>query len=140
MRSIRVLALGVFRKGDRVLLARGRDPATGAPFLRPLGGGVEFGERAAEALRREIGEELGAPVGEPRLLGVLENRFEYAGRPGHEVVFVFEARFADASWYERELAVVEEGAGWEAVEWVPLDALAGGATPLTPDGILALLG
>lgn len=137
---IRVLALAIIRAGDRVLVARGRDPLTGEAFHRPLGGGVEFGESAAEALAREMWEELGAAITEPRLLGVLESRFVYAGRQHHEVSFVLETRFADPSWYERrDLAVIEEGAGWEALEWIALPAFASGAMRLVPDGLLPLL-
>jgi ADP-ribose pyrophosphatase YjhB (NUDIX family) len=138
--GIRVLAIGVFRVGDRVLVARGIDPASGEPFYRPLGGGVEFGERAATALRREIEEELGAAIEHPRLLGVLENLFEYDGEPRHEIVFVFDARFSDAAWYERaELPVTEAGTGWEPARWVTLQALAAGAERVVPDGLFSLL-
>jgi ADP-ribose pyrophosphatase YjhB (NUDIX family) len=137
---IRVLAIGVFRAGDRVLLARGTDPVTGEAFYRPLGGGVEFGERAADALAREITEELGTTIEEPRLLGVLENRFQYAGRPHHEIVFVFDARFSDPAWYARDaLPVVEAGTGWEDARWISIQALAAGSEQVTPDGLLALL-
>ncbi len=124
----------------RVLVARGVDPATGEPFYRPLGGGVEFGETAAAAVRREIMEELGASIDAPTQLGVLENVFEYAGRPGHEIVFVFDARFSDPSMYQRpELPVTETGSGWRAARWMSIEALAAGAEPLYPDGLLSLL-
>lgn len=138
--EIRVLAIAVFREGDRILVARGVDPGTGEPFYRPLGGGVEFGERAEAALRREIAEELGGTIEEPRLLGVLENVFEYAGRAGHEIVFVFDARFSDPSWYLRpELPVTEAGTGWEPARWLPIEALSSGPERLVPHGLLALL-
>jgi ADP-ribose pyrophosphatase YjhB (NUDIX family) len=138
--DIRVLAIAVFREGDRVLVARGVDPASGEPFYRPLGGGVEFGERAAAALRREIAEELGATIEEPHLLGVLENLFGYAGRPRHEVVFVFDARFSDPAWYLREeLPVTEAGTGWEPARWIAIEALSSGAERVVPDGLLLLL-
>jgi ADP-ribose pyrophosphatase YjhB (NUDIX family) len=138
--AIRVLAIAVFRAGDRILVARGVDPSSGAGFYRPLGGGVELGERAADALRREIREELGATIEDPRLLGVLENLFEYAGRPGHEIIFVFDARFSDPSLYLRaELPVTEPGTGWEAARWVGIEALSSGPEPLVPDGLLRLL-
>lgn len=133
MSHIRVVALGLMRNGERVLVARGRDPVTGEVFHRPLGGGVEFGERAADALRREMREELGAEITEPRLIGVLENRFEYDGRPGHEIVFVFDAEFADRGWYEREPVMMEEG--WEAVQWTPVAEV----IRLVPEGLLDLL-
>jgi ADP-ribose pyrophosphatase YjhB (NUDIX family) len=138
--GIRVLAIGLFREGDRVLVARGVDPATGEPFYRPLGGGVEFGENAEAALRREIAEELGGTIEDPRLTGVLENIFEYAGRPGHEIIFVFDARFGDASWYLRpELPVTEVGTGWEPARWISIEALSSGPERLVPDGLLKLL-
>ncbi len=139
--EIRVLAIAVFREGDRILVARGVDPATGEPFYRPLGGGVEFGERAETALRREMAEELGGTIEDVRLMGVLENIFEYAGRPGHEIIFVFDARFSDPSWYLRpELPVTEAGTGWEPARWISIEALSSGPERLVPSGLLALLG
>lgn len=137
---IKVLAIGLFRVGDRILVARGVDPASGEAFYRPLGGRVEFGERAADTLAREIAEELGGTVEETRLLGVLENLFEYDGRPQHEVVFVCDARLGDPSWYGRsELPVVEAGTGWEPARWVSVEDLAAGPERLVPGGLLALL-
>jgi ADP-ribose pyrophosphatase YjhB (NUDIX family) len=137
---IRVLAIGVFREGDRILVARGVDPVTGEPFYRPLGGGVEFGERAETALRREIAEELGGTIEDVRLIGVLENVFEYAGLPRHEIIFVFDARFGDPSWYLRpELPVTEAGTGWEPARWLSIEALSSGPERLVPDGLLAQL-
>ena len=101
--------------------------------------GVELGERAADAVVREIAEELGATLLEPRLLGVLENIFTYDGEPGHEVVFVYAGRLAEGD-------VLPEGGGEFAdngvpmwVEWRPLDD-ASVDLPLYPDGIGSLLG
>jgi ADP-ribose pyrophosphatase YjhB (NUDIX family) len=139
--DIRVLAICVFREGDRILVAGGTDPANGAPFYRPLGGGVEFGERAEIALRREISEELGGTIEEPRLLGVLENVFEYDGRPRHEIVFVFDARFSDPSWYERtELPVTEAGTGWRAALDPGRDARVGSGTSRARGPVVAAPG
>lgn len=74
---IRPLALVLFRRDDgAILVAPGFDPVKQQRFYRPLGGGIEFGERAEDALRREIQEEIGAELRAPRLLGVLENTFE----------------------------------------------------------------
>ena len=65
------LALCVFRRADgALLLAFGHDHVKGQDFYRPLGGHIEFGERAEEAARREIMEELGAAVDGLRLLGI----------------------------------------------------------------------
>ncbi|HEX5723978.1 MAG TPA: NUDIX domain-containing protein [Longimicrobiaceae bacterium] len=131
-------AVAVCRHGDRVLVERGYDASCGKHFYRAIGGRVEFGERAADALSREWREEFGLRLEEVRLLGVLENLFTYEGRSEHEIVFVFAARIADAHAYDRdELASVE--AGHEPAVWVPVAELAAGGVPLHPDGILALV-
>src|SRR5262249_25090925 len=70
--EVRRVAICVFRHADRILVARGHDALKGQHFMRPLGGRIEFGELAADALRREIREELNAEIHEPELLGVLE--------------------------------------------------------------------
>lgn len=83
-------------------------------------------------------EEFGAEIRDVRPLGTLENIFDYHGRPGHEVVFVFETRFVESSFYAAERIVGTEGGGTriEAI-WIdvsePLDR------PLYPNGLLELL-
>lgn len=137
MPKIRHLAICVFRHQGRILIAPGYDDVKQQRFFRPLGGGVKFGELAVDALRREIREELGLEFESPVQLGVLENRFEYRGRPGHEIVFVFDAAFVDASVYARpEVPIAEPG--WDGpAEW--LDLRKPLSAPLYPDGLEALL-
>lgn len=130
-------AVAVCRDGDRVLVEHGCDAVGGERFFRAIGGSIEFGERAADAARREWREELGIEIADVRLLGVLENRFTYEGAPGHEIVFVFEARAADPATAER-IGIDPAGLRHEAV-WVPLAELAAGGPPLRPDGVLRLL-
>jgi ADP-ribose pyrophosphatase YjhB (NUDIX family) len=79
MNRIRPIALCVIRRGDHLLVEHGFDPVKREHFFRPPGGGIEFGERAVDALRREIREEFGAELAGPRLLGVVENVFRYGG-------------------------------------------------------------
>jgi len=136
--GFRPLALAIFRDGPRILVedSEAWDPRD--RFYRPPGGGVEFGERAIEALRREMGEEFGAEISDVRQLGTLESIFEYQGRPGHEIVFVFEARFVDRSFYEAERIVGTEGDGVR-IEAIWIDVSAPLDRPLYPDGMLALL-
>lgn len=137
--QIRPKAFCVFRHGDRILVGHGFDSVKQEPFYRPLGGAIEFGERAAETLRREIREELGVEIVDPRLIGVLETIFTCEGVPGHEVVFVFDARFSDKELYARsQLAVAEEG--WQhRATWERISELAAGAVPIYPEGLLSLL-
>lgn len=89
--SIRPVAVVVLRQGGQVLLCEGYDRVKARTFLRAPGGGIEFGETAADATRREIREEFDIELAELRLLGVLENLFTLEGNQGHEIVFVFEA-------------------------------------------------
>lgn len=138
--AIRPKAVCVVRRGAEILVSPAADSVKGESYYGPLGGGVEFGERAADAVRREMMEELGAELADVRLLGVLENIFTYEGRPGHEIVFVFVGRFADASLYERdELRWTEsDGTEWLA-QWMPLEHFAPGGPPLYPAGLYELL-
>jgi 8-oxo-dGTP pyrophosphatase MutT (NUDIX family) len=56
---IRVIAIFVFRDGDRILVAKCADDVKQDMFARPLGAVVEFGETSVQAIVREIREELG---------------------------------------------------------------------------------
>jgi 8-oxo-dGTP pyrophosphatase MutT (NUDIX family) len=74
-------------------------------FHRLVGGGVEPGERSVDAVVREVGEELGTTLIEPRLLGVVESIYVNEGGPGHEVVFVYAGELADPD-------IIPPGGGW----------------------------
>lgn len=137
---IRAVALGVIRRGGSVLVARERDRVTGQRYHRPPGGGVEFGERAEDALRRELAEELGLACGAVRLLGVIENLFAFEGRPGHEIVFVFRAEPADPAFLERDaVPMVEHDGTAHETAWLPLDRLDDPAAPVYPPGLSDLV-
>ncbi|MEX0784360.1 MAG: NUDIX domain-containing protein [Dehalococcoidia bacterium] len=137
---IRPIALAVIRRGDQLLLDTGFDSLKQEHFARTPGGGIEFGERAEEAVRREIREEYGLTLVDARLLGVLENIFVYEGEPGHEIVYVFEGRFAESWPYEHDTLPAEEGGrAYESVWMRPQDVLDRG-WQLHPDGFPALLG
>jgi ADP-ribose pyrophosphatase YjhB (NUDIX family) len=108
-------------------------------FYRPLGGEIEFWERAEDAARREIREEVGAEMTNVRLLCVSENIFTYLGSKGHELVWTFEASFADPSYYERDAVQCLEGNAQFEAHWVALGLFQRGETPLYPDGLLEAL-
>ena len=96
--GVKAMAM-IRRPSDGALLVQ-TDRCGGAEFDRLLGGSVEFGERAADAIRREVVEETGHHVANVRLLDVVENLFTLGGVPGHEVVFVFGADFVDDRAYD----------------------------------------
>ena len=120
--DIRVIAICVFVRGDRILVAEGFDAIKGSPFYRPLGGGVEFGETTHATVVREIQEELGQEVRGLRLIGTLENLFTFNDVQGHEIVFVYDGEFVDESVYARDRLDFREDNG-EAVtaRWRNLD-------------------
>ena len=135
---IRPLAICVFSHEGRILVNEAHDPVKGLNFCRPLGGGIEFGETGVQAVDREIHEEIGAAVTNVRYVGTLENIFTYLGKPGHEIVLVYDGELVDRSLYEREFLEGVEGEERFRAEWRALDTF-GPALPLFPDGLVALL-
>lgn len=137
MSQIRVIAIAVIaRPSDGALLVYdGYDTVKGEAYHRPLGGGIEFGETAEAAVRREIREEIGQELAGVALLGFLENLFVNDGKPGHQIVAVLAATLVDPALYARdEIAFTDNGVAWTA-RWrcEPDDR------PLYPDGLAALL-
>ena len=138
-RLARPVALGVIRDGGEIFVFEGRDDVKQETFYRPLGGTIEFGERAVDAVRRELAEEIEATVTDATLLGILENRFTYQGQPGHEIDFVFEVTISDlARLRGGSVGGYEADGSWITCVWKSLADLHSGAR-LYPDGLLALL-
>lgn len=138
-RGVRVKVFGVIRRGSQLLLSFAIDPDTGGRYGRLLGGGIEPGERAADALRREFQEEIGAELTNLRRLGVVENIFTWQGRLHHEVIFVFAADFADGALYGCDSFVVNEAGCDGPALWVDLQRVLTGDVTVYPAEVLALL-
>lgn len=80
MSVIRIAAAVIVGEDGRILLVRKR----GTRAFMLAGGKIDAGESALEALRREIGEELGCGIdGEPEQLGRFSAPAE--NEPGHVV-------------------------------------------------------
>ena len=140
MPEIRVVTLAIIRRGKSLLVFEGIDHATHRKFYRPLGGGVEFGERGHQALVREIREELGADLNNVRYMGALENLFSVDGRPGHEIVLLHEAQFVDPGLYEmEEMEAMEDDGSRHRVTWLSLEACRARRSWLVPEGLLPFL-
>jgi ADP-ribose pyrophosphatase YjhB (NUDIX family) len=134
-KRVKPLALGIVQSEGRLLLGEGHDPSTKKLFYRPLGGSIEFQERAQDAVVREFKEELGVVVIEPVLLGFLENIFTYDDEPGHELVVMFEVKLQDQELYQKGWFPRLDREG-RAV-WKDVTSLS--RAPLYPTGLLALL-
>lgn len=100
--QIRAISVAIIKNKGRILVSPGYDKVKDLSFYRLLGGGIDYGEKAIDALRREFKEELNVELTNCKLLNVKENIFTYNGQPYHEICFIYEAEFADPSLYEQE--------------------------------------
>ncbi len=134
----RVKAVCLFLHDGRLLAKDSFDPTKQQRFWVPVGGGVEFGETSHDAIVREVREELGAEITGVRLLGVRENLFTFDGSQGHEIVFVYDAQFAEHHKYEAEEIPGVEGTVNFTAHWIdPFHPEDG--RPLYPDGLTDLI-
>lgn len=140
MTNIRAKSVCVFRNQGKVLLAEGFDPAKNEKYLSPVGGGIDFGEKSADAAIREVKEELDTEAHQLQLLGVVENLFIFDGKEGHEIVFIYEAKFKDESIYQKTIisGVESNGHAFEA-RWYELENINNSKIPVYPNGIVNLL-
>ena len=141
MSQIRPIAICLFHHDDKILVSEEHDPTKGETFYRPLGGGIEFGERSTDTIYRELMEEIGAHARDLVYLGTLENIFTFNGTPGHEIVQVYNGVLDESELYEQ--AVIS---GHETdvnlsmkVVWKSLDEFGPGRSILYPEGLLELL-
>lgn len=137
--QIRVLALGVIKKGNLVFISQGYDPVKQQTFYRAMGGGVDFGETSLEALQREFQEEIGAELTNIIYLGCLENLFTFNGKLGHEILQVYQCDFVDPKFYELESLVFAEGNRQKTALWVDIAKFKSGELLLVPEPFLELL-
>lgn len=135
-RAVRVLVIGVLVRDGWVLLEE-YDGVHGH-FYRGLGGGLDFGERLADAVVREFREELDAEVTIVRSLGVTENLFEWAGEPAHEVVHLFEIASPDLEAIGRDesVQILDQP---NRARWFRIADLVAGDVPVFPDHLLDII-
>ncbi len=106
--NVRGLAIAIIRRDNEILVVPYYDTKKDEHFYRPLGGGIEFGETSLEALRREFQEEVALELGDHKLLGVIENIYNFDGEPGHEIAFIYEAKFSDNNAYlQEEMTIID---------------------------------
>ena len=75
-KKIRPVALLIAIKNNKILVIDGHDYYKHKNFYRLIGGGIEFGETGAQAIKREVREEINAEIKNIKYLGLIENIFE----------------------------------------------------------------
>ena len=140
MNQIRPIALCIFRNRDRILVFEGYNKARDEIFYRPLGGGIEFGERSEDAVRRELKEELDVEISNLKFLGTLENIFTFNDGSYHEVVLVYDGALTESGLYDQALLLGKEANGDDIrAMWKSLQEFESGELILYPYGLLELL-
>ncbi|MCI0617334.1 NUDIX domain-containing protein [bacterium] len=140
MNQIRATALCVFLNKNRILVFEGYDPVKEETFYRPLGGGIEFGERSKDAVRRELKEEINVDMGEVRYLGTLENIFIFNGNSYHEIVLIYDGTLIESGLYEQVVIPGKEANGDDIrAMWKNLEEFEAENLILYPNGLLNLL-
>ena len=117
--NVRVGAIII--KDERVLMVRNSE----AEYYYSVGGRIQFGESAEEAVRREVLEETGCALEVERLGFVHEDFFlgdnaDKLGRPIYEIGFYFYMK-TPADFEPVSGSFTEEGCA-EHLEWVPFDS------------------
>lgn len=135
--TIRLKALGLHWRGDRLLAAEVRDDGGHLKGVRPLGGTVEFGETAEAALVREFREELGIPVTPLGPPVFMENIYTHEGHVGHEILALFTIAFPPEAFADATQITFQEDDGLTCVaQWFPLHSLdVPGGPRLFPEGL-----
>lgn len=122
--GIRVKALGLHWRDNRLLAAEVLDDAGRVKGVRPLGGTVQFGETVEAAVIREFEEELGITVQTIGSPVFIENIYTHEGSIGHEILAIFEVAFPqDAFVDQTRIEFREDNEVRCFAEWFDLDDL-----------------
>ena len=108
-KNIQCVVHGLIIKDSKVLTYEVQDKVKKKSFFRLIGGHIEFGESASDALIREFKEEIDEEIKIVQKLDVFENIFIYKGSPQHEFVSLFEVEFLNKDIYDIDNIVGCEG-------------------------------
>ncbi len=131
---IRVKALAWIEDKGFLFVVKMHDSVKGDEYYRPVGGSVEFGEHAHEAVVREVQEELNTEIALLAAPFVVENLFTCDGEQGHEIDFLFPARFTDITFCEHKTFELVEANGDKAdALWISIRDCINGSLRLVPE-------
>ena len=118
-KEIRPIALGLAIKNNKLLVGEGFDNVKNETFYRCLGGGIEFLEKSADALKREFSEEINANIIVKDFLGISENIFTYKGKNAHELILFYSIDISDSD-YKEEYEINDDCGKYKA-KWIDID-------------------
>lgn len=138
--NICVKAIGLNWRDGRLLATEVTDDDGAVKGVRPLGGGIEFGETWQQALQREFAEELKINVTVCAPSIVMENLFHHEGVPGHEIVFIADVIFPDGAFSQNDFIRYSEDTGVSQIaRWFDVETLDHDGPDLYPKGLKARL-
>ena len=118
---VRPIAISIIRNNDKILVYERQDDITGEKFYRLVGGCIEFGESSNIALKREFEEELSLDIKNTKLISIFESIFTFNSKEMHEIVFLYESKFADSSIYNKDIIRGLEGDRAFNAIWILVD-------------------
>ncbi len=132
---IRPISLALVQRQKEILVMTVRDGGGNVKGYRPPGGGIEFGETAAEAVKREFLEEFDLSIRNIKRIIILENIYHHEGATGHEIVFVHTAEYSNSiPILKNDYSFVDGGVLNES-GWVSIQDFKSGRLTLFPDGL-----
>jgi ADP-ribose pyrophosphatase YjhB (NUDIX family) len=137
--TIRAIAVALVYRATDVLVMAVKDDSGSIKGWRPLGGAIEFGESAEEALAREFLEEIGTPIRCIKQLCVLENLYSHEGTRGHEIVFAFEAELVGSDFDVKAGFSFFDGGVTNDVAWRPVREFVEGVERMFPEKLIGYL-
>ena len=130
-RHIYIKSLCIIERDKKLLLCKGYDSVKKETFFRIIGGTVDFREKAEEALRREIREELDSELENLEFVTVVENIFTYEGAKAHEICFLYKGDLSNKDAYKKRIIPIPDAKDFPA-EWVPISDILEGKSILYP--------
>ena len=135
--TLRNVALGVVRKDNKILVEKGYDKVKEIEFYRCIGGGIEVFETPMHAQQREIKKELNVDITLGRHLPILDSKFVYNGKEGHEIVFNFEVEIPKKQLKDKY--VITDNGITSYAEWIDIEEFKSGNKTIYPEGTVNFL-